>query len=152
MTAITRFEESVAEAVGKAGLTGSNITVAISGGPDSTAMLLALNRTRAETGVSIKGAHLEHGIRGEESKSDAEHVKHLCKSINVECFFGAVDVPSLSKAMGLSLEDAARRARNRFFLEACADQNSEAVALGHTANDQSETILMHLIRGSGLDG
>ena len=87
MTSITRFEKSVAEAVGKAGLTGSNITVAISGGPDSTAMLLALNRTRAKTGVSIKGAHLEHGIRGEESKSDAEHVKHLCKSINVECFF-----------------------------------------------------------------
>ena len=152
MTAKTHFEKSVIQAVSKAGLSGSHITVAISGGPDSTAMLLALSRTQSETGISIKGAHLDHGIRGEESQADAEYVKNLCKSINVDCFFGAVDVPSLSKALRISLEDAARRARNRFLLEACTEQNSEAVALGHTANDQSETILMHLIRGSGLDG
>ena len=152
MTDKTSFEKSVIKAVHKAELSGSNITVAISGGPDSTAMLLALSRSKSETGISINGAHLDHGIRGEESKSDAEYVKTLCKSIDVDCFFGAVDVPSLSQALGISLEDAARRARNRFLLEACATQNSDAVALGHTANDQSETVLMHLIRGSGLDG
>ena len=152
MADTTNFEKSVIKAVHKAGLSESHITVAISGGPDSTAMLLALSRSKSETGISINGAHLDHGIRGEESKSDAEYVKNLCKSIDVDCFFGAVDVPSLSKALGVSLEDAARRARNRFLLEACEAQNSDAVALGHTANDQSETILMHLIRGSGLDG
>ena len=107
MPSITRFEKSVAEAVGKAGLIGTNITVAISGGPDSTAMLLALSRTQLETGISIKGAHLDHGIRGEESQADAEYVKNLCKSISVDCFFGAVDVPSLSKVLRISLEDAA---------------------------------------------
>ena len=99
MTAKTNLEKSVTEAVDKAGLSGSHITVAISGGPDSTAMLLALSRTQLETGISIKGAHLDHGIRGEESQADAEYVKNLCKSINVDCFFGAVDVPSLSKAL-----------------------------------------------------
>ena len=152
MADTTNFEKSVIKAVHKAGLSESHITVAISGGPDSTAMLLALSRSKSETGISINGAHLDHGIRGEESKSDAEYVKNLCKSIDVDCFFGAVDVPSLSQALGISLEDAARRARNRFLLEACATQNSDAVALGHTANDQSEAVLMHLIRGSGLDG
>ena len=152
MADTTNFEKSVIKAVHKAGLSESHITVAISGGPDSTAMLLALSRSKSETGISINGAHLDHGIRGEEAKSDAEYVKNLCKSIDVDCFFGAVDVPSLSQALGISLEDAARRARNRFLLEACATQNSDAVALGHTANDQSETVLMHLIRGSGLDG
>ena len=68
MADTTNFEKSVIKAVHKAELSGSNITVAISGGPDSTAMLLALSRSKSETGISINGAHLDHGIRGEESK------------------------------------------------------------------------------------
>jgi tRNA(Ile)-lysidine synthase len=123
------------------------VLVGVSGGPDSVSLLHLL--TRVENGPRLHVAHLDHGLR-EESAGDAFFVRELCREWGVAVTVEQRDVRQARKAG--SLEDAARRVRYGFFAEVAAANGAEAVAVGHTADDQVETVLLHMARGAGLEG
>ena len=146
------FLKRVGAAISERGLSGKRLLVAVSGGPDSLALLHALYRLRGEYGLTLRGAHLNHRLRGAESEADAEFVADTFERLGVPFTVDGVDVAGYRRRHRLSLEDAARRVRYSFLADAAAEHGADAIALGHTADDQAETVLMHIIRGSGLDG
>ncbi|MDD5310607.1 MAG: tRNA lysidine(34) synthetase TilS [Candidatus Omnitrophica bacterium] len=132
---------------------GDRVVVAVSGGPDSTALLLALNGLKLEYGLRLRIAHLDHMFRAAgETKKDREYVSSLSRRLGIPLIFERIDVPAYAKESGLSLEEAAREKRYGFLLKAAKDSGAKKIALGHTMDDQAETVLMRLIRGSGLGG
>ncbi|MEW5803489.1 MAG: tRNA lysidine(34) synthetase TilS [bacterium] len=131
---------------------GDNVLVALSGGPDSVALLHLLRALQKEYELTLVLAHLEHGIRGKESHEQAGFVQQIGRKMGLNCFIRHMDVPLLKRMSGLSLEEAAREARYQFFREMAKRAGSTKIALGHTADDQAETLLMRLLRGAGLDG
>ncbi len=150
---IERLEAQVVDAAGRCGLAHDDLlVVAVSGGPDSLAMLHALARTRRATSLRLHAAHLDHGLRGEESREDAEFVSKACRGLGIDLTSDAVDTGAYRSVHRLSLEDAARRLRYGFLARVAATQGARAVALGHTLDDQAETVLMNIVRGAGLTG
>lgn len=131
---------------------GSRICVAISGGADSTALLLQLHQQRAALGIGLAAAHLHHGIRGAEADGDREFVRALCRGLDVSLFEESENVPALAAANRETMEEAARHARLRFFARLLAEGRADAVATGHTADDQAETVMLKLIRGAWTEG
>jgi tRNA(Ile)-lysidine synthase len=129
---------------------GETIVVGVSGGPDSLALLHLLRRLSPELGLGLHVAHLNHGLRGAEAGEDARLVAGLAELWGLPHTLGRTDVRSL--ADGLSLEEAARRARYRFLAEVAEAVQASTIAVGHNAGDQAETVLMHLLRGSGVAG
>lgn len=129
-------------------LSSDNITVALSGGADSVALLHALCSLRDRLGLNISAAHLNHMIRGEEALRDESFVKQLCGDMNVPLICESVDVPRYAKEHRLSTETAAREVRYAFFERV----NKGVVATAHTASDNLETVLFNLARGTGLNG
>ena len=142
----------IAAALTEHDLAGARLLVAVSGGPDSLALLHALWQLRDEYGLTLVGAHLNHNLRGAESYADAEFAAATFKRLGMPYTVDSADVASYRRTHRLSLEDAARRVRYTFLADAAAKHDSHAIALGHTADDQAETVLMHIIRGSGLEG
>ncbi len=131
---------------------GCKVVVAVSGGPDSVVLVDLLCSLRKEYDLTLWIAHLDHGIRGQESEDDALFVRGLAKKLGLGITVQEIDVPTLSKSEGLSLEEGARFARYRFLSEVARSLGARRVATGHTAEDQAETVLMRLIRGSGTEG
>ena len=123
--------------------------VAVSGGPDSVALLHALHDLKDRLGLEILVAHLDHGIRGEEAIADAASVGELAGRLGVPAEFGFRPV---ARGPGLNLEEVAREARYAFLGEVAARRGARYVAVGHTADDQAETLLMRLLRGAGARG
>lgn len=128
------------------------LIIGVSGGIDSLALLHILIQLQAELGINLHIATLNHGIRGQESESDVQFVKHVAEKWNVPYTAGQVDVPQLAENENLGIEDAARQARYRFLAEVAQQRGTNLVAVAHHADDQAETILMHIIRGCGLKG
>ena len=149
---IDALERRVAAALREYDFADRKLLVAVSGGPDSLALLHALYRVRVEFGLKLHGAHLNHKLRGAESDGDAEFVADTFRRLGMPFTAGSVDVAAYRSKHKLSLEDAARRVRYSFLAKALAEEGADAIALGHTADDQAETVLMHIIRGSGLNG
>ncbi|MCY4528295.1 MAG: tRNA lysidine(34) synthetase TilS [Chloroflexi bacterium] len=149
---VTRFELEVRTAVKAAHLTGKRLVIAVSGGPDSLAMLYALHSLREELGLALQVAHLDHRLRGEDSTADAEFVAQTCAKLGIDCTVESEDVPAFQREHRMSLEEAAREVRYRFLARVSERAGADAVALGHTSDDQVETVLMNVIRGSGLRG
>lgn len=131
---------------------GDKVIVAISGGPDSVCMLHLLWELREEYEIELFGAHLNHNFRGIEAQMDAQYVSNLCEKLNVICFIKSVDVPQYSEDHGLSPEEAGRILRYEFFEEVAQRVGATRVAVAHNENDQAETVLMRLLRGTGLQG
>lgn len=131
---------------------GDLVIVAVSGGPDSIALLHVLNSLRHLYGIDLHAAHFEHGIRGKESIEDMEFVKAFCEDLGVGLTIGSKDVPTYAKSEGLSLEHASRKLRYEFLESVMAQKSAKRIATGHTANDQAETILLNLLRGAGFVG
>jgi tRNA(Ile)-lysidine synthase len=132
---------------------GQRILAAVSGGPDSVAMLYLLYDLREELELTIEVAHLQHGIRGEEAVEDAGFVAGLSKQLGLICHLKEVDLPQMKIASGkTSLEEIGRLERYRFFSETAQRRRLDAVATGHTADDQAETVVMRLFRGAGRTG
>lgn len=125
---------------------GTPGAVAVSGGADSVALLRALRAVP----VPVVVAHVNHQLRGVDSDADEAFVRALCDSLGVPCFVKAVDVAAL--AAGANLEATAREVRYQFFAEVCEQTGAKWVATAHTADDQAETVLHRLIRGTGLQG
>ena len=151
-TVVHALERRVAEALTKHGLSGNRLLVAVSGGPDSMALLHALQRLRDDFGLKLHGAHLNHKLRDAESDADAEFVARAFRELGIPFTLDSEDVAAYRNRHRLSLEDAARRVRYSFLANASKNHNADAIALGHTADDQAETVLIHIIRGSGLEG
>lgn len=131
---------------------GSLLAVAVSGGPDSLALLYSLHRLRDQLKLRLYGAHLDHGMRGAASDEDRGFVAETFRAMGIGYTVEQADVPAYQRAHRLSPEDAAREVRYRFLARVASEQGAVAVALGHTSDDQAETVLMHIIRGSGLSG
>lgn len=131
---------------------GERVLVGISGGPDSVALLHVLKQIEKDMGIEIYAAHVHHGIRGTVADQDAEFVAQLCQQWNVPLFVERVDVPRLADEGGLTLEEAGRIVRYRFFDEVLQDIRGHKVALGHNRDDQAETILHRILRGTGMQG
>lgn len=128
------------------------IIVGVSGGPDSMCLLHILNTLRNTYFIDIVAAHLNHGLRGKDADEDEEYVKEFCEKNNIEFYSKKVNIEELSNTWGISSEMAGREARYSFFLELFNKLGANKIAIAHNANDQCETILMRIIRGTGLEG
>jgi tRNA(Ile)-lysidine synthase len=131
---------------------GDTVIVGVSGGVDSVALLRVLMALRDEYDLSIVVAHLDHGIRGEESRREAEFVRDLAQRLGLPFETAVADVPAMAKRERISLQEAARKARYDFYEDVRKRYNGQKVAIGQTADDQAETILIRVIRGTGLRG
>jgi tRNA(Ile)-lysidine synthase len=126
---------------------GQSVGVAVSGGADSVGMLAALRELAPRFGVSLRVLHLDHGLRGEESREDARFVRELAASWDLPAVIQPARIPPHG-----NLEEAARKARLEFFRQQMAEGAVDRVALGHTRSDQAETVLFRFLRGSGTAG
>lgn len=131
---------------------GGRVLVGVSGGADSVCLCLILYELSTKMNFSLEVIHVEHGIRGEESKNDAVFVEQLCKQRGIVCHIRNVDVPRYAKIHHLGEEEAARILRYQVFADAAGQDRNVRIALAHHMEDNAETMLFQLIRGSGLDG
>ncbi len=132
---------------------GDKLVLAVSGGPDSLAMLNVLLDIRKSERLDFEFvvAHVNHMIR-KEAVDDEKFVKGFCEKNNILCFVKKVDIPKISKDKKIGTEEAGRYARYEFFDEVLDNTNSNKIAIAHNKNDKVETILMNLLRGSGVSG
>jgi tRNA(Ile)-lysidine synthase len=131
---------------------GETAVIAVSGGPDSLCLLHVLRCLHDELGVRLHVAHLNHGLRGEDSDADADFVRQTAAEWGIAATVERADVRMHQKAHGLSLEAAARQVRYAFLERVAGQVGAAAIAVAHTADDQVETVLMHLLRGAGMTG
>lgn len=131
---------------------GDKLALAVSGGADSIALLRLFEELRNQLGVTLCVLHFNHQLRGTDSDADESFVKSLARARSMECFTETADVAAIAKQQGWNLEDAARRLRYDFFDTIISRSMAGCVATAHTADDQAETVLARMIRGTGLDG
>ena len=131
---------------------GDRLIVGVSGGVDSMVLLHLLNAYREVFDLSLIVAHVNHGLRPEESAKEAELVQKESARLGCPFEYGQFNVKEFQKLGGLSPQDAARRIRFHFFYDLLQKHHAQKIALGHNADDQVETVLLRLIRGSGLQG
>lgn len=126
----------------------AKMVCAVSGGADSVALLRALCLLRYDVGFTLKAVHVQHGLRGEASLQDEAYVRKICEDWNVPLIVRKADLCGSMDTPGM--ETLAREARYRIFAQELA--GADALLLAHHRDDQAETVLMHLLRGSGLEG
>lgn len=131
---------------------GDRVVVGVSAGPDSVCLLYLLNDLKDDYNLSLHIAHLHHGFRGKEADEDVRFVQSLSKALGIPAHIEHIDVPSYIKKTKLSKQAGAREVRYKFFNRIADDIGAAKIALGHTADDQAETFLMRLLKGSGLHG
>ena len=147
--------KSISEIVGAFlchhGLVKARLVVAVSGGPDSVCLLCVLAGLRDELSLELRVAHLDHGLR-KDSATDAIYVAQLAGKLGLVATIERADVQGYRREKGLGLEEAAREVRYRFFAKLADELDTPYIVTGHTMSDRVETILLHLIRGTGLNG
>ena len=131
---------------------GDRVGVAVSGGADSVALLLLLLELRGKLGIVVSVVHFNHKLRGKASDADEVFVAKLAAKHGLEFHSASVDVAKKAKKERVNLEDAARRARYDYFRSLAESGDCERIVVAHTADDQAETVLAHLLRGTGLAG
>jgi tRNA(Ile)-lysidine synthase len=148
-----RVMHRVAEAIKRQRLIqrGDRVVVAVSGGPDSVALLSALHGLASSWSLSLSGAHFNYGLRGAESDDDAAFVMRLCERFSIPYWCERLTLTD-DLWKGRSLQEAAREARYAALLRLCESLGANKVALGHTRDDQAETVVMWLLRGAGMTG
>ncbi len=131
---------------------GDRAGVAVSGGADSVGLLRLLERLRSRLGIALVVVHFDHRLRGAESDADAEFVVELARHLGLECLMERGDVLATASKNKWNLEDAGRRMRYAFFERLVAKGKATRIAVAHTEDDQAETVLAHLLRGTGPTG
>lgn len=147
------MEDKVIETIKKYELIQAKdkIVLGVSGGPDSISMLDILRQIREEFDFEIVVAHINHMIR-KEAIQDEEYVKKYCEKNNIKCFAKRIDVIDIANNKKIGTEEAGRLVRYEFFDEVLKQTGSNKIAIAHNKNDKVETIIMHVLRGSGLSG
>ena len=154
-TVVSRVDRLVADTLVRCGYSGRNATlvVAVSGGPDSSTLLLALHRLAVSHQVQLHVAHLIHDLRGQESDEDAQFVAGMAADLNLPVTVHRADPVTYQRENRISsFEQATRGLRYAFLADNARRLDASAVAVGHTRDDQAETVLQHLLRGTGLTG
>ena len=131
---------------------GDRVLAAVSGGPDSMTLARVLLALAPAYGLTLGLAHVNHGLRGEESFRDARFVKAFSNAFSLPFFETALDVGKLAKTKRISIEEAGRNARYDFLSQTAREQGFSRIATGHTWDDNAEAIFMNLLRGTGLTG
>ena len=147
------LEQEILKTINKYNLieSGDKIVLGVSGGPDSICMLNILNKIKKDLKFDIVVAHINHGIR-ENAKYDEEFVKKICEKMEIKCFILHAKVKEIAEKEKRGIEEAGRIVRYNFFNEIMYKTNSNKIAIAHNANDNAETIIMNMIRGSGTNG
>ena len=147
------LKKQIIETIEKSNLIeeGDKIVLGVSGGPDSIAMLNILNELKIKMKFDIVVAHVNHGLR-ENAKIDEEFVQEFCKNIGVECFVLHAKVKEIAEKEKKGLEETGRDVRYEFFSKILNETKSNKIATAHNSNDNVETIIMNIVRGSGLSG
>ncbi len=131
---------------------GEKVLCAVSGGADSMCLLSAILSLKDELELSVYVANVNHLIRGEEAKRDSDFVKDFCKNNKIECFYREYDVPAISKERKIGEEECGRILRYEFFAEVSEKLGGAKIATAHNLNDNAETVLFRLVRGSSTQG
>ncbi len=131
---------------------GDSVVLGVSGGADSICMLKLLSDLQKRLGISLYVLHINHMIRGEEADQDAEFVKKSCTKFKVPHRVINADVPAIAKEHGLSEEEAGRYVRYSEFSKYAYEVGASKIAVAHNSNDNAETVLMNLARGTGIKG
>ncbi len=131
---------------------GDTVLCAVSGGADSICLLYVMQALKDEYDLTVYVANINHLIRGEESDRDSNFVKSVCKAADVKCFYREYDVKSISKERKLSEEECGRILRYEFFSEISDSLGGAKIATAHNLNDNAETVIFRLIRGSSAQG
>ncbi len=126
---------------------GDKVFAAVSGGADSVCLLIVLKYIKDELGFDLEAIHVEHGIRGEESIEDARFVEKLCDSMNIKIHMHSVKATEYAKKNSMSLEEAARELRYNIF-----EGYEGKIAIAHNMEDNAETLIFNMVRGSGIEG
>ena len=149
------LEEKVLDTIKKYELieNGDNIVIGVSGGPDSMALLNVLINIKEKSKIdfNIFVAHVNHGLR-DEADEETNYVESFCRKNNIECFIKKENVAKLAKDNKIGTEEAGRNLRYEFFNEVLNNTNSNKIATAHNSNDNAETVLMNIIRGSSTSG
>lgn len=147
------MEEQFLETIEKFNLinSGDSIVVGVSGGPDSICLLTLLNKYKNDLNIKLYVAHINHMIRTV-ADDETEYVKKYCNKLGIQCFVKKIDVIQKSKVDKIGTEEAGRLARYDFFDEVLKLTKSNKIATAHNSNDNAETVLMNIIRGSGTSG
>ena len=147
------LKDKVINTIKKYSLINENdvIVIGVSGGPDSMCLLYVLNDLKEQLKIKLYVAHINHMIRPE-ADEETEYVKQNCDKIGVECFIKRADVISLSNDEKIGTEEAGRKVRYDFFEEVAKKVNANKIATAHNSNDNAETILMNIMRGTGTAG
>ena len=151
---INKFEKKVLDTIRKFNMIspGDNIIACVSGGADSMAMLNALINLKKLTKYNeLIVCHVNHMLR-KEAEEETEFVKDFCEKQDIRCLVKYVDINAIAKENKIGLEEAGRKERYKFFNEIKEKENINKIAVAHNKKDNSETVLMHLLRGSGLNG
>lgn len=131
---------------------GDRILIGVSGGPDSVCLLHIMAELYKDKDIKLFVVHVNHGIRDKEADDDQAFVKDLCDNLKIPFTAYRYDVKLAAKNEGLSEEEAGRKVRYESFCDAAVKYNCNKVAIAHNKNDNAETILLNLFRGSGLKG
>ncbi|MBQ9851996.1 MAG: tRNA lysidine(34) synthetase TilS [Ruminiclostridium sp.] len=131
---------------------GCTVLCALSGGADSMALVSGLLALAEERSLTVLAAHYDHQLRGEESRRDADFVRSWCAARGIPLTMGTGDVAARAAQTGKGIEETARAMRYAFLEETAQALGAHAIATAHNADDNAETVLLHLIRGTGLDG
>lgn len=131
---------------------GDGVVVGVSGGPDSLTLLHFLNSIKDRYALKIFCAHINHCLRGVESDQEEEYVKNICREWDIQFFSKRIDIKEIAKNSKVSEESAGRIERYAYFEEVLKVACANKIAVAHNANDNTETILMRILRGTGLDG
>lgn len=131
---------------------GDKILIALSGGPDSIALTHVLYTLKEYFDIQLFAAHINHCVRGHEADEDEDYAKEFCGRLNIPFFSLRIDINKLAKNKGISTEMAGREARYDFFNKVKKENNIDKIALAHNSNDQAETLLMRIMRGTGIQG
>lgn len=132
-------------------LRGLRVLIALSGGADSVALTAMLSEAREDLELTLYAAHLDHGIRPDSAK-DAQWCREMCDRLRIPFFTARIDVPAEAACTGEGLETAARRLRHAWLCDLRKSLGADVIALAHHMDDQAETVLMHLARGTGPEG
>ena len=128
------------------------VLIALSGGPDSVCMLHILYKLKEVFDIELGAIHINHMLRGDESDKDEEYIIRLCSELGINYYVKRIDIECVANKEGVSLEVAGRNERYKAFEEIRKEHGYNKIAVAHNENDQAETVIMRMMRGTGLEG